>query len=123
MLIINNGTGVASTGIVTSSDTLYIELVSSNEYNTTVSSEITLLGLTGTFSLTTKKSNCTLSVGEKLVIQNIYENLKEEYNNNLSKLSEFLNTFQNMVQDESELTNSCTLEYLLELIQADYGNQ
>lgn len=123
MLIINNGTGIASTWIITSADTLYIELVSSDEYDTTVSSQITLLGLTGTFSLTTKKSNCTLSVGEKLVIQNIYENLKEEYNNNLSKLSEFLNTFQNMVQDESELTNSCTLEYLLELIETDYGNQ
>ena len=120
MLFINNETGWATTGVVTSSDALYIELISSNEYDTTVSSYLQVVGLTGTFSLTTKKSNCVLSVGEKLVIENIYTDLKDEYDNDLSKLAEFLNTFQNMVEDESELSNSCTLEYLLELIQDEF---
>jgi len=109
------------TGIVTSADTLYIEVISSNQFDTTVTSNLNILGLTGTFSVTTKKSNCVLSAAEKLVIQNMYETLKTEYNNDLSKLSDFLNTFQSMVQDESELTDSCTLDYLLSLIQADLG--
>ena len=121
MLFINNGTGIWTTGMVSSHDTIYIEMVSSDQYDTTVNSNLTILGLTGTFSITTKKSNCVLSTAEKLVIQNIYANLKDEYNNDLSKLSDFLNTFQSMVEDESDLTNSCTLEYLLSLIEADLG--
>ena len=121
MLFINNGTGIGTSGYVTSNDTLYIELISSNKYDTTVSANLTILGLTGTFSVTTKKSNCVLSAGEKLVIQNIYENLKDEYDNDISKLADFLNTFQSMVKDETDLTNSCTLEYLLQLIQDDLG--
>ncbi|MCX6824867.1 MAG: hypothetical protein NTY80_01465 [candidate division SR1 bacterium] len=122
MLFINNTTGGnGTTGIVTSSDTIYIEMISSNTYNTTVSSELHVLGLTGVFSLTTKLSNCILSAGEKLVIQNMYQTLKSQYNNDISKLAEFLTTFQSMVQDETSLSNSCTLEYLLTLIQADLG--
>ncbi|MCX6824196.1 MAG: hypothetical protein NT085_03640 [candidate division SR1 bacterium] len=122
MLFINNGTGLGTTGIVTSTDTIYIEVVSSNKYDTTVTSNLTIAGLTGTFSVTTKKNGCTLTAAEKLVIQNIYADLKDQYNNDLSKLSEFLNTFQGMVHDESLLSNSCTLEYLLSLIEADLGS-
>jgi hypothetical protein len=69
--------------------------------------------------VTTKKSNCILSAAEKLTIQNIYAELKDEYDNDLSKLSEFLNTFQSMAQDESAFSDSCTLEYLLSLIDND----
>lgn len=124
MLFINNATGGNwTTGIVTSADTLYIEMNSSNTYDTTVTSEIHVLGLTWTFSLTTKKSSCILSAAEKLVIQNMYQNLKSQYNNNISKLADFLNTFQSMVKDETQLSNSCTLEYLLSLIEADLGSQ
>ena len=122
MLFINSNTGGNwTTGMVTSADTLYIELVSSDEYDTTVTSELTILWLTGTFSVTTKDSDCILSTAEKLVIQDIYQNLKDEYDNDISKLSDFLNTFQSMVQDESDLSNSCTLEYLLQLIEDDLG--
>jgi len=122
MLFINGSTGGnGTTGMITSRDSIYIELVSSDTFDTTVSSTLSILGLTWTFSLTTKKSNCVLSTAEQLVIQNVYENLKDEYDNNISKLSEFLNTFQNMVQDESELSDSCTLEYLLALIEDDIG--
>jgi len=124
MLFINNTTGGDwTTGMITSTDTIYIELVSSDEYDTTVSSEFSILWRTGTFSLTTKKSDCILSVAEKLIIQNIYEDLKDEYNNDMSKLSDFLYTFQNMVEDESELSNSCTLEYLLQLIEDDFDTE
>lgn len=122
MLFINNGTGVwNTTGMVSSNDTIYIELISSGQYDATVSSTLSVLWLTGTFLLTTKSGNCVLSAAEQLVIQNIYANLKMQYNNDISKLSEFLNTFQSMVEDESELTNSCTLEYLLQLIRDDLG--
>jgi len=107
--------------MVTSADTLYIELISSDEYDTTVTSELHILGLTGTFSVTTKKNNCSLTAAEKLTIENIYADIKDQYNDNLSLYSDFLNTFQSMVQDESDLSNSCTLDYLLSLIQNDYG--
>ncbi len=119
MLFINNGTGIWTTGIVTSTDTIYIEVVSSDKYDTTVTSNLTIAWLTGTFAVTTKKNGCILSAAEKLIIQNIYADLKDQYDNDLSKLSDFLNTFQGMVHDESTLTNSCTLDYLLSLIEAD----
>ncbi len=121
MLFINNTTGSnGTTGLVTSHDTLYIELISSDEYDTTVTSTLTIAGLTGTFSLTTKANDCHLSTTEKLIIQNIYTNLKTQYNGNMAKFSEFLNTFMNMVEDEAEISRSCTLDYLLELIQNEF---
>lgn len=120
MLFVNNTTGaLGSTWMVTSNDTIYIELISSNAYDTTASSTLSILWTTGSFSVTTKRSNCVLSAGEQLVIQNLYENLKDSYDNDIYKLADFLNTFQSMVTDEVELTNSCTLEYLLRLIEED----
>ena len=119
-LFINNATGAWwTTGIVTSNDTIYIEMISSTSYDTTVNSYLSVLGLTWTFSLTTKKSNCVLSAAEKIVIQNIYSDLKDQYDNDLSKLADFLTIFQSMVEDESALGNSCNLEYLLWLIEED----
>lgn len=124
MLFINNATGGnGTTGMVTSSDTIYIEMVSSDEYDTTVSSQLNILGLTWTFSVTTKNSNCSLSTTEKLIIQNIYAELKDEYNNDLSKYSDFLNTFQSMVEDEADMNNNCNLDYLLSLIEDDFGEE
>jgi len=120
MLFINNGTGIGTTGVITSNDTIYIEMISSNLYDTTVTSNLNVIGLTGTFSITTKKNNCILSPAEKLVIQNIYANLKTTYSNDISKYADFLHTFQSMVQDESNLSKSCTLEYLLLLIENDF---
>ena len=64
-----------------------------------------------------------MSAAEQLVVQNMYQNLKSQYNNDISKLADFLTTFQSMVKDETQLSNSCTLEYLLSLIQADLGAQ
>lgn len=111
---------MGTTTTITSNDTIYIEVVSSNLYNTTVTSNLSVLGLVGIFSVTTKKTDCILSAAEKLVIQNIYADLKSQYNNNLSKYSDFLNTFQSMVQDESNLSNNCNVDYLLTLIEDDF---
>ena len=124
MLFINNNSwGNGTTGLVSPSDTVYIELISSNTYDTTVTSEIRILGHTGTFSVSTKKSSCTLSTSEKSIIDDIYQELKDEYNNDISKYADFLTTFQNMVEDETELNNSCTLNYLLDLIADDFDNE
>jgi hypothetical protein len=60
-----------------------------------------------------------LSITEKIIIQNIYSSIKDEYNNDLSKLADFLTTFQNMVQDEANLSDNCNLDYLLALIEDD----
>ena len=75
-----NGTGVGTTGIIDSGDMLNIEVISSDEYNTTVSSTISVLGRTGVFYVTTRTesgADCSLSTTKKLVVQNIYDMLKE----------------------------------------------
>jgi len=41
----------------------------------------------------------------------------------MSQLAEFLNTFQSMVEDELNLSNSCTLEYLLSLIDNEFDTE
>ena len=124
MLFINNITGGnGTTGIVTSHDTIYIELISSDQYATTVTSDIRVLNMTWAFLLTTKSNTCHLNTSEELIIQNIYAELKTQYNNDLSQYSDFLNTFQSMVHDESDLSNSCSLDYLLSLIESDFGGQ
>jgi len=61
-----------------------------------------------------------LSAAEKLTVQNIYAELKDQYDNDISKYSDFLHTFQSMVQDEADLSNDCTLDYLLSLIEDDF---
>lgn len=48
--------------------------------------------------------------------------MRDEYNDNISKYAEFLNTFQNMIEDEYELSDSCTLDYFLSLIDDDDDN-
>ena len=121
MLIINDEE-VGTTGLITSSDTIAIELVSSDEYDETVTSTMTISWLTGVFKLTTKDNSCSLSKSEKLLIENIYEEMRDEYNDNISKYAEFLNTFQNMIEDEYELSDSCTLDYFLSLIDDDDDN-
>lgn len=124
MLFINDNTGwLISWATVTSQDTIYIELISSQAYETTVSSTLSIAWHTGMFSVTTKALDCVLSAAEQLVIQNIYNTLKDQYNNDLNRLSEFLHTFQSMVDDELQLSNDCNLEYLLSLIENDFGNE
>lgn len=46
MLFINNGTGVGMTGMVTSHDTIYIEMISSKDYDETVTSNLSIMGRT-----------------------------------------------------------------------------
>ncbi len=121
MLFVNTTTGGnGTTGMVTSNDTIYIEMISSTTYNTTVTWYLSIAWQTWTFTITTKRNNCSLSASEKLIIENIYEELKDEYDNDISKYTDFLTTFQSMVDDESDLSNNCNLDYLLSLIEDDF---
>lgn len=63
-----------------------------------------------------------MTVAERLIIENIYEDLKDEYNGNITLFSQFLTTFQSMVEDEGELSPNCSLEYLLSLIDGEFDS-
>jgi hypothetical protein len=52
----------------------------------------------------------------------IYNSLKDQYTSDPSQLQDFLDTFQSMVQDNVDLTNDCSLQDLLDLIQGDINN-
>jgi len=117
-----NGTGVGTTGYISSGDILNIELISSDEYDTTVSSVITVAGQTGTYYVSTKAESdleCTLSSDKKSQLQDMYDLLKAGYSDDEDKLLDFLYTYQSMLQDEMDLTNDCSLNYLLDLVNAD----
>lgn len=108
--------------MITSQTPLRIELISSDEYDETVTSDISVAGITGSFSVTTKENACNLSRTQKLAITRIYELIKDEYDDTSSLLDDFLATFQSMLEDEVDITEDCTLEYLLELINDDLDN-
>lgn len=120
--LIVNGTGIWTTGMITSTTPLTIELVSSDEYEDTVTSTITVAGITWTFSVTTKENSCDLSSDQEDTISDVYELLKDQYDSNDSLLNDFMATFQNILNDEVDISEDCSLEYLLELINDDYDN-
>ena len=122
-----NGTGVGSGAYVTSSDQLQIDLISSDQFDTTVSSVVHTNGfsMTAAYNVTTKldgSESCNLTDAEKLSIVNIYDNMKAQYDNDPNRLQDFLNTFDSMVQDNVDLTNDCSLQYLLDLLDGDLNN-
>lgn len=117
-----NGTGRASTGYIQNGDELNIKLRSSNQYDTTVSAIFYVGPRYATYYITTKSltgyvptSGCVMDTGQKLIIQNIFDMMKETYNADQWTLSDFLFTIQSMLQDDVDLTNNCSLEYLLEI--------
>ena len=58
--------------MVTATTPLRIEMVSSSLYNHTVSSIVSVAGLTGTFNITTQDNTCSLTQDQKDVITNVY---------------------------------------------------
>jgi hypothetical protein len=48
--------------------------------------------------------------------------LKDQYDDDANKLQDFLDTFKSMVQDNVDLTDDCSLQYLLDLIEGDLNN-
>jgi len=44
--------------------------------------------------------------------------MRDNYNENASTLADFLFTIQSMLQDETDLTDNCSLEYLLNTVNS-----
>ena len=87
-----------------------------------VTSVVSVAGLTGTFNITTKDDTCELSTNQEDVIKNVYELLRNEYDGNTNILNDFLATFQSILGDEVDISQDCSLEYLLQLINDDLDN-
>ncbi len=120
--LIVNGTGIWTTGMVTATTPLRIEMVSSSLYNHTVSSIVSVAGLTGTFNITTQDNTCSLTQDQKDVITNVYALLRDKYDGNTNILNDFLATFQSILGDEVDISQDCSLGYLLQLINDDLDN-
>lgn len=122
-----NGTGNSTTGFVNRDSVLKIKLKSSNQYNTTVNStffigtinidtfSITTRSLTGNSNPTGTLSGCMLTTSQKLLIREIFDLMKDTYDEKDTTLSDFLFTMQSMLEDNIGINNNCSLEYLLEL--------
>lgn len=120
--LIVNGTGIWTTGMITSTTPLRIELVSSDQYDDTVTSHISVAWITWTFNVTTKANACNLTRTQKLTISRVYGLIKDQYDGNSTLLNDFMATFQSILGDEVDVSEDCSLEYLLELINNDYDN-
>ena len=105
-------------------DDIYITVRSSNRYDKTVSSLLTIANRELEFSVTTKEESnnaCTLSDDDKTTIQTIYDSLVQNYSGDENKFDEFLNTMQSMLNDEIDFSNDCNLQYLEDLINSELG--
>lgn len=122
--IYKNGSDSGTGTLVQNGDTIYITVRSSNLYDTTVSSVLTIANRTLSFDVTTKQewdNWCTLSDDDTSTIQTIFDSLVDNYSGDANKFDEFLYTMQSMLADEIDFTNDCNLQYLEDLINAELG--
>ncbi|MEI6773411.1 MAG: hypothetical protein WCL18_00850 [bacterium] len=97
---------------------------SSNSYNRTVSSVLTIANRSLELMVTTKQSSdteCTLSDDDKTTVQTIFDSLVSNYTGDSNKFEEFLSTMKSMLTDEIDFTNDCNLKYLEGLINDALG--
>lgn len=122
-----NGTGTSNTGMIDNWDELNIQYTSSNEYDTTVSTVFYIANQHATFYITTRStgyyeepsgSGCNLNSAEKLIITDIFDMIKDSYDENETTLANFLFTMESMIEDELGFVDNCSLEYLLDLTSA-----
>jgi len=108
-------------------DEINIELYSSNEYETTVSSTITIWSISATFYITTitewQDYNIQLSNLQKIRIISLFNLILELYSNTPAKEEQFLYTFRSMLMDKLDFMDKkdiiySTFEYLLNLIES-----
>ena len=66
---------------------------------------------------------CSLSTTQELVASRIYDSLKSMYDNDPSKMDEFVSTMRNMLEDNINLDGNCNLDYLLTLVNDDTSTQ
>ena len=119
-----NGTDKGTGTFVQNGDDLYVTVRSSNRYDKTVSSLLTIANRSLEFAVTTKQESdnaCTLSDDDKTMIQTIYDSLVQNYSGDENKFDEFLNTMQSMLNDEIDFSNDCNLQYLEDLINSELG--
>jgi hypothetical protein len=127
-----------STGYVKNGDTVNIELISSDEYDTLVSSTLTIGELSVIFRVTTMNEeddnnnddysdiDTDLSTTERLQIIAIFETLRDLYDG--TKAEEFLNTLMVMLENNiDDLNQNDTeydaLKYLYDLVEQYYENE
>jgi len=119
-----NGTWVWTTWLVNNGDRLQIELISSDEYETTVSTNITISGLTGTFTITTMNPNdevCQLTKDEQTTIQWLFDSIKSWYND--AKRNNLLYIMKSMIKDVQDFDYNCSLQYLQDLADQNINNE
>lgn len=122
---------VGSTWYVQNGWTVSVELISSIDYEDTVSSTLTINWVSDTFSVTTEEDDgtndydieSTLSNTEKLMIIAIFDTLRDVYAGD--KEVEFFNTFMVMLENRIDDYNTDdpeyeSLTYLYDLIQEYY---
>lgn len=128
-ILIIEGTGTSNTGIIHNDDELNIRYTSSNQYNTTVSTIFHVGPKHATFYITTKSltgqsnsgsslSGCNLSNTQENMIENVFDSIKDAYDEDTDTLESFVFTMQSMLEDEVDLTENCALDYLLNLVDS-----
>ncbi len=113
-----NGTGVGQTGYVQNWDILNIDLISSEEYNTSVTAELSIADITGTFTIITMDPDneiCLLTNSQKAQIKDLFNSIKSGYANNEAKRSKMVYTMRSMIQDIQDFDYSCSLQYMQDL--------
>lgn len=120
-LLYVNGSWVWTTGMINNNTPLKIEMFASEEFDTTVSSSITVGSLTWVFTITTKPKQpdrCMLTKDEKESIRTVFSGLLEQYWTT-AKLTTLMNTMKSMINDMQDFNYDCNLEYLQSLVE-DY---
>ncbi len=117
-----NGNDKGTWTLVQNGDDLYITLKSSNDYDDTVSSVLTIANRMLEFTVVTKEewdNECTLSSDDETTIHDIFDSLVANYSGDENRYEEFLATMQSMLEDEIDFTNDCNLQYLEDLISSE----
>lgn len=128
-----NGAMTWTSAYVRNGDTVRIELISSDDYDTTITSRLTIGNLTITFRITTMDDDndvdnddditTTLSNTEKLQIASIFLTLRDLYANSSTRIS-FFNLLLDSLEikiasldEDNEQEKIAALQYLYDLIE------
>ncbi|HCB50989.1 TPA: hypothetical protein DEP21_00045 [Patescibacteria group bacterium] len=93
-------------------------MISSEEYNTSVTAELSIADITGTFTIITMDPDneiCLLTNSQKAQIKDLFNSIKSGYANNEAKRSKMVYTMRSMIQDIQDFDYSCSLQYMQDL--------
>lgn len=122
--LIKNGTGVGTTGTVINWDILEIDLIASSNYDTQVSSTLTVGTRSAAFNLRTKTEDQSyngMSNTQRLQIRIIFDSLVNTYGVNDARTLTLMMTLRTAIESMLGLTNYSqaqkdALEYFLTLV-------